>query len=148
MRLRNRLNIILSAIFFFVLTFFAIISYTMEHQQAKEEVLQTAKLILEMAVSIRTYTIEEIAPLLKSSSQNKHMPQAIPSYAAIQTFTHLKKRLEKYEYKESVLNPKNPLHRTTEWEVELIRSFREQPDLKMIIGDRKTHSENSDKKNN
>jgi hypothetical protein len=56
--------------------------------------------------------------------------------------------LERYEYKESVLNPKNPLHRTTEWEVELIRSFREQPDLKMIIGDRKTHSENSDKKNN
>ena len=59
---------------FLCFDFFAIISYTMEHQQAKEEVLQTAKLILEMAVSIRTYTIEEIAPLLKSSSQNKHMP--------------------------------------------------------------------------
>jgi len=140
MRLRNRLNIILSPIFIFVLSLFAVISYTMEHQQAKDEVLQTARLILEMAASIRQYTIEEIAPLI--NAREAYQPQSIPSYAAIKTFTHLKHRLKQYEYKESVLNPKNPLNRATEWEVELIRIFRNQKDLDIIIGNR--HTQTSD----
>jgi len=130
MRLRNRLNIILSGIFIVVLSLFAVISYTMEHQQAKDEVLQTAKLILEMVASIRKYTIEEVAPLI--DSKHAHQPQCIPAYAAIKTFSHLKARLEQYEYKESMLNPKNPLHRASEWEVELIRSFRNHTELKII----------------
>jgi len=138
MRLRNRLNIILLCIFIFVLSLFSVISYTMEHQQAKDEVLQTAKLILEMAASIRQYTIEEIAPLI--NEKDTYQPQSIPSYAAIKTFTHLKRRLKQYEYKESVLNPKNPLHRAAEWEVELIRAFRNQSDLDVIIGNRQTQT--------
>jgi len=140
MRLRNRLNIILLGIFVFVLSLFSVISYTMEHQQAKEEVLQTAKLILEMAASIRQYTIEEIVPLLKE--KDVYHLQSIPSYAAIKTFAHLKHRLEQYDYKESVLNPKNPLNRASEWEVELIRAFRSQTDLDVIIGNR--HTQTSD----
>jgi protein-histidine pros-kinase len=140
MRLRNRLNLILSGIFVFVLSIFSVISYTMEHQQAKEEVLQTAKLIMEMAASIRQYTIEEIAPLI--NTKEMYQPQSIPAYAAIKTFTHLKQRLEQYEYKESVLNPKNPLHRAAEWEVELIRAFRNQTNLNMLIGNR--HTQTSD----
>lgn len=140
MRLRNRLNIILSGIFIVVLTLFSVISYTMEHQQAKDEVMQTAKLILEMVASIRKYTIEEVAPLLGST--HAHQPQCIPAYAAIKTFSHLKAKLEQYEYKESMLNPKNPLHRAAEWEVELIRAFRNQTDLKILIGNR--HTQTSD----
>jgi len=138
MRLRNRLNLILSGIFVVVLTLFAVISYTMEHQQAKDEVLQTAKLMLEMAASIRQYTIEEVSPLI--SSKNANLPQGIPAYATIKTFTHLKHRLKEFEYKESVLNPKNPLHRAAEWEVELIRAFRTQTDLNIIIGNRNTQT--------
>jgi protein-histidine pros-kinase len=140
MRLRNRLNIMLSGIFIAVLSLFAIISYTMEHQQAKEEVLQTAKLLLEMVASIRQYTIEEIAPLV--NDKNGYQPQSIPAYAAIKTFAHLKHRLKQYEYKESMLNPKNPIHRAAEWEVELIRAFRNQTDLNVIIGNR--HTQTSD----
>jgi protein-histidine pros-kinase len=140
MHLRNRLNIILSGIFIVVLSLFAFISYTMEHQQAKEEVLQTAKLILEVVASIRKYTIEEIAPLI--NSKDVFQPQSVPAYAAITTFTHLKQRLKQYEYKESMLNPKNPLHRAAEWEVELIRTFRNQTDLNVIIGNR--HTKRSD----
>ena len=140
MRLHHRLNIILSGIFIVVLTVFAIISYTMEHQQAKEEVLQTAKLILEMVASIRQYTIEEVAPLI--GSKHSYQPQSVPAYAAIKTFSHLKTRLDLYEYKESMLNPKNPIHRAAEWEVELIRAFRNQKDLELLIGNR--HTQTSD----
>jgi len=141
MNLRNHLNIILSIIFTFILICFSVISCTMEHQQAREEILQTAKLLLEMSLSIRRYTIEEISPLIKSNISNQNAPQRIPSYAAIKTFTHLKQRLDKYEYKESLLNPKNPINRATEWEVDLIRKFRNQSDLKIIIGNRKTKTD-------
>ena len=140
MRLRNRLNIILTGIFIVVLSIFAVISYTMEHQQAKDEVLQTAKLILEMVASIRQYTMEEVAPLI--GSEHSYQPQCVPAYAAIKIFAHLKARLEQYEYKESMLNPKNPIHRAAEWEVELIRTFRNQKDLELLIGNR--HTQTSD----
>jgi protein-histidine pros-kinase len=140
MRLRNRLNLILSCIFIVVLSLFAVISYTMEHQQSKDEVLQTAKLMLEMAASIRQYTIEEVSPLI--SEMNANLPQGIPAYAIIKTFTHLKNRLKEFEYKESMLNPKNPLHRAAEWEVELIRTFRNKTDLNIIIGNH--HTQTSD----
>ncbi|ETR71312.1 MAG: HAMP domain-containing protein [Candidatus Magnetoglobus multicellularis str. Araruama] len=140
MRLRNRLNIILSTIFIAVLSLFAAISYTMEHQQARDEVLQTARLILEMAASIRQYTIEEIAPLV--NTEEMFHPQSVPAYAAISTFSHLKQRLKQYEYKESMLNPKNPIHRAAEWEVELIRAFRNETELNVIIGNR--HTQTSD----
>ncbi|KPA18298.1 HAMP domain-containing protein [Candidatus Magnetomorum sp. HK-1] len=142
MRLRNRLNLILFIIFSIVLIFFAVISYTMEHKQAREEVLQTAQLILEMSVAIRQYTIDEIRPLLQAHSETQFMPQSIPSYAVISTFSLLKKNLKDYVYKETVLNPKNPLNRASEWEVELIRTFRAETDLKILMGNRQTRTNN------
>jgi len=112
----------------------------MEHKQAKEEVKQTAQLILEMALAIRQYTLEEVGPAFQNCAIKKSQPQAIPSYAAIYTFERLRKNLPNYIYKESVLNPKNPVHRASEWEVELINAFRSQKDLKVLTGNRQTRS--------
>jgi len=142
MKLSNRLNLILSLIFTIVLSFFAVISYTMEHKQAKEEVLQTAKLVLEMSLAIRQYTIDEVVPLLKNQSQTNFLPQKVPSYVAINTFKRLKNRLENFDYKENALNPKNPLNRASEWEVEIINTFRENNDLVLLNGYRNTQSAN------
>ena len=138
MKLRTQLNTIIILIFLIVLFFFAIISYTMEHKQATEEVQQTAKLILEMAFAIRQYTFEEVGPLLKAYVKDKSLPQTIPSYAAIYTFERLKKKVSNYTYKESMLNPKNPLHKASGWEVEIINTFRENKNLNVLIGNRRT----------
>jgi protein-histidine pros-kinase len=109
-------------------------------ENAREQTLQQAKLMISGARSTRDYTEQELDPLLEHTPESKKrfLPQTIPFYAATVTFNHLRKDYPDYTYKEAALNPTNPRDRADQWEADIIHNFRDHPDQKQMIGERQT----------
>ena len=117
MGLQSKFNLVLGLIFLLGLAIAGYISYKVEFQQAREEIMQNAILILEGALVTREYTVEEVRPLLQPQLADKFLPQTVPAYAAHQTFARLNRKYPEYTYREAVLNPTNPTDRATAWDV-------------------------------
>ncbi len=108
------------------------------HRNAKNEVIQYASLMLEMAQAVRGYTVNEIRPLIKDKMVHEFLPQSVPAYAATQSFARLREKHSEYSYKEATLNPTNLKDRATDWEVDVIQDFAKDANKKQIIGVRET----------
>ena len=107
-------------------------------ENAKREVVTQASIMMEGALAIRNYTITEIKPLLIEQLEQTFLPQTVPSYAATQNFNRLRKTHPEFIYKEAALNPTNPRNRAVDWESDIIQQFRNNLELKEIIGERNT----------
>ncbi|MGA9573506.1 MAG: DUF3365 domain-containing protein [Lysobacterales bacterium] len=113
------------------------------HSNAREEVLQSARIMMEGAVAVREYTITEIKPLLVIQQTRKFIPQTVPAYAAAEYANRFEKKHPEYSYKEATLNPTNPANKATEWETEIIRWFSDHKDAKELVGERETPTGNT-----
>jgi protein-histidine pros-kinase len=136
MNLRVKFNLVLITIFLIGFAAVAVISYYILQQNAREEVLREAGLIMESALSVRKYTVEQIVPKLRRTS--RFFPQSVPAYAATEVIAELQKKHPDYGYKESTLNPTNPRDRATDWEADIISRFRQDGESKEIISERNT----------
>lgn len=138
MGLRVKFNLVLITIFLIGFVAVAVVSYLILQQNAREEVLRQAGLIMESALSVRKYTVEQIVPKLKRIRTNRFYPQTVPAYAATEVIAELQKKHPDYGYKESTLNPTNPRDRATDWETDIVNRFRQGDDSKEIIAERDT----------
>jgi HAMP domain-containing protein len=114
------------------------ISRGMLQEQARQEVLSTARLLMEKAVAVRGYTSNQITKLLATQMQYEFLPQSIPSYSAVEVLNALHSKYPEYAYKEATLNPTNPRDRAVGWEVDIVNSFRNNAELKEFVGERDT----------
>ncbi|MBU6258391.1 MAG: DUF3365 domain-containing protein [Burkholderiales bacterium] len=114
------------------------ISRGMLQDQAKEEVLSGARLIMEQALAVRAYTSTQISKLLQNQMAVEFLPQSVPSYSATEVLATVRTKYPEYGYKEATLNPTNPRDRATGWEVDIVNSFRGDPNLKEVVGERDT----------
>ena len=105
---------------------------------AKREALSEAGLMIESALAMRAYTIEEIEPLLKAQMEKEFLPQSVPFYAATQNYLKLHQSHPDYSYKEAALNPTNLRDRATDWEADLIEQFRNDATRAQLVGERET----------
>ena len=106
---------------------------------ARQQVLQQAALMIQSAQSTRGYTVEELKPLLdKLPEQTDFVRQTVPAYAATETFNRMRKDFPEYAYKEATLNPTNPRDRAIDWEADVINYFRNNPNSKEFVGERDT----------
>lgn len=105
-------------------------------ENAKREVLGNARLMMEAALTARSYTTAEIKPLLQGLLKTQFMPQSVPSYAATQSFNSLRSTFPDFSYKEATLNPTNPRDRVVEWEADLVQQLRDHPERKELVGQR------------
>jgi hypothetical protein len=105
---------------------------------AREEVLQSARIMMESAIAVREYTVSEIKPLLVIQQTRKFIPQIVPAYAAAEYAKRFQKKHPEYTYKEATLNPTNPANQATDWEADIVDWFREHKDAKEFIGERET----------
>jgi HAMP domain-containing protein len=103
---------------------------------AKREVLGNARLMMDAAMTARSYTSTEIKPLLEPLLKERFMPQSVPSYAATQSFSGLRQTYPDFSYKEATLNPTNPRDRVVEWEADLVQQLRDHPERNELIGER------------
>lgn len=115
----------------------------MSHQflqnDAREEVLRQARLMMEAMQSARDYTTKEIKPLLvnQQEHQRSFLPQTVPAFAATENFDYLRGRYPDYAYKEATLNPTNPRDRAVDWEADIINVFRNHKgNSKELVGTR------------
>ena len=127
MNLIWKFNAALLAIFAVGFVLASIISYNVLQNNAREEALQHARLMMEAASSARNYTNVQVRPLLETQLKYKFVPQAIPFYAATEQFIDMRKRFPEYSYKEATLNPTNPRDHATDWEVDVVNNFRQNP---------------------
>jgi HAMP domain-containing protein len=94
-------------------------------QSAREQVLQQANLMMASAMAMRTYTVQQIRPIIDARSRKEaFLPQTVPSYAATTGFGFLQKTHGDYSYREATLNPTNLRDRAQDWEADVINIFR------------------------
>ncbi|MBV9749949.1 MAG: DUF3365 domain-containing protein [Acetobacteraceae bacterium] len=138
MGLKAKFNLAMLAAFLAGLGLAAAFSYTVVQQDARDEVLQNARLMMTEALAIRDYTAKEIEPLLADQSKVRFLPHTVPAWAAQTNFRAVQAHMPNYSYKEPTLNPTNPADRPTDWQADIINVFRQNPDLKELVTERET----------
>jgi protein-histidine pros-kinase len=114
------------------------LSYTLLERNARDEVSRNAGLMMETALAIRGYTIEQVRPHLELQLMRVFLPQSVPAYAATEMFNALRTKYPDYSYKEATINPTNPRNRAGDWENDVVRIFRDKPDTPELVGERDT----------
>jgi HAMP domain-containing protein len=107
-------------------------------QNARAEVVENARIMMESALAVRGYTATEIKPLLETQIKYTFLPQMVSAYSANRYFEQLHKKFPEYAYKEATLNPSNPVDRAVDWEADIVNEFRQSPDKTEIVGERDT----------
>jgi HAMP domain-containing protein len=163
MRLLAKFSLIFVAVFGVGLGAAAFFLRGMLQRSARDQVLYQAELMMETALAMRSYTAEQVAPALVEESKARTQdpsadevfrdlctrkgfgtgkrvfrPQRVPAYAATEMFGYLRKRYPEYAYKEAALNPTAPRDRAVDWEEDLLKDFRANPEKKPVAGERDT----------
>jgi len=138
MRLLLKFNLIFLLIFVAGLAAISQVSWSLLERNAKEEIAQSARLLMDAAIATRGYTSGQVGPLLQTQMKYTFLPQSVPAYSATEVFNDLRKKHTEYAYKEAVLNPTNPRNRAVDWESDIVNQFRNNKDSTEIIGDRDT----------
>lgn len=142
MRIETRFAWIIAFCFFFGLSIAGYISFKLEARQAREEVKLKADMLLETALAVRSYTVDEVAPALlnksgdsSNNSSHEFHPAQVPSFAAQNAMQRLATKFPDYRYRESSLNPTRLSDRASDWEVGLLRQFEADVQQKELVGE-------------
>src|SRR5436190_23078263 len=99
-----KFNLLMLAIAAAGVGLFTLAAEPLVHAVAQEEVLQSARIMMESAAGARKYTSEQIAPLLKDRMEHQFYPQAVSAYAAKQNNEVIRAGYPDYTYREAALN--------------------------------------------
>ena len=138
MKLLVKFNLVFLLVFLVGLTASTLIARGLLRQAAKEEVVDRARLLMTGANGVSTYTAAQIKPLLETQMKYTFLPQSVPAYSAAEVLGHLQKSYPDYAFKSAMLNPTNPRDRAVAWEEDIVRTFKQQGDMKEFIGERET----------
>ncbi len=138
MKVAVKFNLVLIAVLIVSYLLVAYLSHNILQKNARQEIVDRAGIMMEAALAMRGYTVQEIKPLLSLQIKREFLPQTVPAYAATQTFEALRQKHAEYSYKEATLNPTNPRDRAVEWESDVVGEFRNNAELNQLIGQRDT----------
>ena len=140
MKLLAKFNLAFIVVFGCGLAVAAYLSQQFLQSDARDQVLRQAALMMETAQASRSYTNQQLKPLLEPEQKAKNIfiPQTVPAFAATESFNYLRKRYPDYTYKEATLNPTNLRDRAVDWEADVVNIFRNQQDRKEVTGGRET----------
>lgn len=138
MKLLLKINIIMVIVFLLGLAAAYTVADRLLLRNARAEIADNARIMMESALAVRAYTVSQIKPLLDTQMRYKFLPQTVPSYSATEYFNILRKTFPEYAYKEATLNPTNLRDRAVDWEVDVVNHFRENSDAKELTGERDT----------
>jgi protein-histidine pros-kinase len=136
MTLKLKFNLAMLAAFAVGFALAAAFFHQLAVAQAREEVLREASIMMGAASAARTYTVQEIRPLLAEQSKLRFLPHTVPSWAAQTEMRNLQEQLPNYVYKEASLNPTNPADRATDWEADIIGEFTRNQVLSEFVSTR------------
>lgn len=134
MKLTTKINLILAATFVVGLTLAGVNAYFLTEDNALQQVTDQAELIMREALAVRSYTVNELRPLLNKADDGKFHPQTVAAYSATQIANLVRQARPNYSYKEAVFNPTNPRDKATPAEERIIRQFISDPSLDKLVG--------------
>jgi len=136
--LQLKFNLMFLVIFGLGLGLSAYLAQGLLYRSAREETVQDARILMETAASARSYTSEQIVPLLEAMVSEHFLPQSVPSYSATETLQRLRSKFPDFSYKEATLNPTNPRDRATDWEADIVQKLKDEPGTQELVGERST----------
>lgn len=136
MSLRVKFNIWMAAVLGIGIAATGTLVYSALRHDARDQVVATASLLMGAAEATRSYTTVFIKPQLDRRLEIEFLPQTVPAFAATETIIALRKQFPEYTYKEATLNPTNPRDRTSDWEADIVNTFRADPARSQIVGER------------
>jgi HAMP domain-containing protein len=138
MRLILKFNLVFIVVFLAGLAAAGYVSWTLLQQNARDEIVQNARIVMEAALSTRSYTSGQVRPLLATQMKYTFLPQSVPAYSATEVLNGLKKNFPEYSYKEATLTPTNPRDRAADWEADVVNQFRGGGSGHELVGERDT----------
>lgn len=140
MKLLLKFNLIFLLVFLVGLAGSSLVARSLLEQAAKDEVADRARLLMEKANAVSTYTANQIKPLLETQMKYSFLPQSVPAYSSHEVLAAMQKVYPDYSYKSAMLNPTNPRNRAVAWEEDVVTEFRNKPEMKEFIGQREMPS--------
>ncbi len=134
MNLTTKINLILGGTFLLGLSVVGVNSYLLTEDNALQQVTDQAELIMLKALAVRSYTVNEVRPLLNELEDDRFFPQTVPAYSAIQVANLVAQNRPDYSYREAVFNPTNPRDKATPTEAAIIQQFIDDPRLGRLVG--------------
>jgi len=138
MKLLLKFNLVFLLVFVLGLAASGTIARKLLQDGAHEEVLDRARLLMENAMAVSSYTANQVAPLLETQMKYTFLPQSVPAYSSTEVLNALRKAHPEYAYKAAMLNPTNPRDRAQDWEEDVIMQFKQDPERTEFIGQRDT----------
>ncbi len=138
MSLRITFNVVMASAFLVGLALASAFVNSISQETARQAVLSEAATMMEEVSATIHYTDAQVAPLLSRSMKVQFIPQAIPFYAAQQTFDGLAKTRPDYTFRQPADNPTRSSDRPAPWESDIIQTLRAQPDTSSLITERQT----------
>jgi protein-histidine pros-kinase len=129
MKLLVKFNLLFLTVMLLGLLVSGYVTRSLLQDNAKEETLNNARLLIEKALAVRGYTSSQITKLLATQMKYEFLPQSVPSYSAVEVLTTLQSKYPQFSYKEATLNPTNTRDRATGWEVDIVNQFRSGSEL-------------------
>jgi protein-histidine pros-kinase len=138
MGLRAKFNLVILAASAVGFVIAAVVLNRVLIDNAREQVLQNARIMMTAANAVRKYTEQELGPLLPMERDGKFVPQSVPAYAAQTNFKDVQAAFAGYTYREAALNPTNLSDRAQDWEADIIGLFRNEPVRQELVAERDT----------
>lgn len=138
MKLLLKFNLIFLLVFLVGLAGSSLVARGLLQQAAKDEVADRARLLMEKANAVSTYTATQIKPLLETQMKYSFLPQSVPAYSSAEVLAALQKSYPEYSFKSAMLNPTNPRDRAVAWEEDVVVQFSKSSELKEVVGERDT----------
>ena len=138
MKLLLKVNVVMIVVFLIGLAAAYNVADRLLQENARAEIQDHARIMMESALAVRIYTSKQINPLLKTQMRYQFLPQSVAAYSATEYFNILRKSFPEYAYKEATLNPTNLRDRAVDWEVDVVNRFRENSDVKEVVGERES----------
>ena len=91
MGLRLKFNLVLGFTSLIGLLAAGLFTYNSLQRNARAEILESARIMMESAIAVRGYTVSEIRPLLAVQQRRQFMPQSVPAYAASRYVSEFRK---------------------------------------------------------
>lgn len=132
--LAAKFNLVFLAVSVFGFCAAGIITNAMLTENAREETLQHARLLMQASDAAGKYTSAHVTPLLENRLKFEFLPEAVPTFAAIEHLNQLLKAYPDYSYKQATLNPTNPRNRADEFEKPLVERLRAEPQTAELVG--------------
>ncbi len=136
--IRTRFTLILSIIFVVaIVAAWAVFSRVLQ-QRAETQISEQAGELMTMLNAVRSYTNEEVNPLLAADLQTEHdfISASVPAFSAREVFTRFRSatQYQHFDYKEAAPNPTNLENLANPMEMQMVDTFRADPSLKELSG--------------